>query len=108
MGLRQKIQRDLMGSGLPEDLQEDFHALSAWAQTLPSKYGDRIRVRLIDAASIEGFFKSLVRRFGRYPAFMVGGARYVGGDFARVDELIAAHLQSPGFARGSGVSTKGE
>jgi hypothetical protein len=92
MGLRQKIQRDLMGSGLPDDLKEEFHALSEWAHTLPVKFGDRVRVRLIDAVSIEGFFKSLLRRFQRYPAFTVDGERYVGSDFARVDELIAAHL----------------
>ncbi len=92
MGLRQKIQRDLMGSGLPDDLKDEFHALSQWAQTLPAKFGDRIRVRLIDAASIEGFFKSLVRRFRRYPAFTVEGQRYVGSDFTRVDALIAARL----------------
>jgi hypothetical protein len=92
MGLRQKIQRDLMGSGLPDDLQNEFHALSEWAHTLPAKFGDRIRVRLIDAVSLEGFFKSLVRRFGRYPAFTVEGQRYVGSDFTRVDALIAARL----------------
>jgi len=92
MGLRQKIQRDFMGSGLPDDLKEEFHALSEWAHTLPARFSDRVRVRLIDAASIEGFFKSLVRRFGRYPAFTVEGQRYVGSDFTRVDELIAARL----------------
>src|SRR2546428_1123489 len=90
MGLRQKVQRDLLESGLPEDLKNEFHQLSEWAQTLPAKFGDRVRVRLIDAASIEGFFKCLVRRFARYPAFTVEGKRYVGSDFARVDSLISA------------------
>ena len=92
MGLRQKVQRDLMDSGLPEDLKREFHVLSEWAHSLPAKFGDRVTVRLIDAASIEGFVKSLIRRFGRYPAFTVDGQRYVGSDFARVDELIAARL----------------
>jgi hypothetical protein len=92
MGLRQKVQRDLMDSGLPEDLKQEFHALSEWAHTLPTKFGNRVHVRLIDAASIEGFVKSLIRRFGRYPAFTVEGRRYVGSDFGRVDELIAARL----------------
>ncbi len=92
MGLRQKVQRDLLESGLPEDLKNEFHQLSEWAQTLPAKFGDRVRVRLIDAASIEGFFKCLLRRFARYPAFTVEGKRYVGSDFARVDSLISAGL----------------
>jgi hypothetical protein len=49
-------------------------------------------VRLVDAASIEGFFKSLFRRFSRYPAFVVSGTPYVGSDFSRVDRLIAESL----------------
>ena len=92
MGLRQKVQREFMDTGLPDDLKADFHRLSEWAHTLGDKFGDRIRVRLVDVASLEGFFKSLLRRFGRYPAFTVEGARYVGGDFSRVDALIAQAL----------------
>ena len=93
MGLRQKVQRDLAQSALPADLQAEFHQLSEWAGTLPAKFADRIRVRLIDAASIEGFFKSLFRRFRRYPAFAVEGQRYVGSDFSRVDSLITQALR---------------
>ena len=93
MGLRQKVQRDLMGSALPADLQEEFHHLSEWAYTLPGKFDNRVHVRLIDAASIEGFFKSLFRRARRYPAFAVEGLRYVGSDFSKVDDLISRALR---------------
>jgi len=93
MGLRHKVQRDLMASALPEDLQAEFHGLSEWARSLPAQFGGRVRVRLIDAASIEGFFKSLLRRCRRYPAFAVDGQRYVGSDFSRVDVLIAGALR---------------
>ena len=93
MGLRQKVQREFIDTGLPDDLKADFHRLSEWAHTLPDKFGDRIRVRLVDVASIEGFFKSLLRRVGRYPAFSVDGARYVGADFSRVDALVSQALR---------------
>jgi hypothetical protein len=93
MGIRQKVQKEMAETGLPDDLRQEFHALSEWAGTLPAKFGTRVHVRLIDAASIEGFFKSLVRRFKRYPAFTVGGRRYVGSDFGRVDALISEGLQ---------------
>ena len=93
MGLRQKVQRELMDSALPDDLKAEFHDLSEWASTLPGKFDDRISVRLVDAASIEGFFKSVIRRFRRYPAFAVEGQRYVGSDFSRVDALIARALR---------------
>ena len=93
MGIRQKVQREMADTGLPDDLKQEFHALGEWAGTLPSRFGTRVTVRLIDAASIEGFFKSLVRRFKRYPAFTVEGRRYVGSDFRRVDALIGERLQ---------------
>lgn len=96
MGLRRKVQRELMDSALPEDLQTEFHELSEWAHTLPGKFANRVDVRLIDVASIEGFFKSLFRRFWRYPAFAVDGQRYVGSDFSRVDALISRALQRKG------------
>ncbi len=93
MGLRRKVQRELMDSGLPEDLKAEFHQLSEWAHTLPTKFGGGVNVRLVDAASIEGFFKSLIRRFWRHPAFAVEGLRYVGSDFTRVDALISEALR---------------
>ena len=93
MGLRQNVQRDLVASALPEELQAEFHQLSAWARSLPGRFDDRVRVRLVDAASIEGFVKSLLRRCRRYPAFAVDGQRYVGSGFSRVDVLIAGALR---------------
>ena len=94
IGLGQKVHREQLDSGLPEDLYAEFHELSEWAQTLPAKFGKGVSVRLVDAVSIEGFFKSLFRRFSRYPAFTVDGQRYVGSDFSRVDALISERLIS--------------
>ena len=91
-GLGQKVHREQLESGLPDDLAAEFHALSDWAHGLRERFGSRVAVRLIDVASIEGFFKALVRRLNRYPAFMVDGRRYVGRDFTRVDALISESL----------------
>ncbi len=91
-GLGRKVHREQIESGLPEDLAAEFHSLSEWATGLPQRYGPRVTVRLVDAASIEGFFKSLFRRLHRYPAFVVDGRTYVGSDFSRVDHLISESL----------------
>ena len=107
MGIRQKVQREMADTGLPDDLKAEFHQLSEWARGLPARYGDRVRLRLVDAASIEGFFKSLVRRFGRYPAFTVEGQRYVGADFSRVDALIASRLAGPASCPGDAFAERG-
>jgi hypothetical protein len=93
MGLRQKVQREMAETALPEDLAREFHRLSEWATTAVQTFGDRVAFRLVDATSLEGFWKSLVRRVGRYPAFIVDGRRYVGSDFAAVDALIAERLE---------------
>jgi len=86
------VHREQLESGLPDDLAAEFHALSVWATRLPERFGPRVSVRLVDVASIEGFFKSVLRRFHRYPAFVVEGKRYAGSDFSRVDSLISESL----------------
>ena len=91
-GLGQKVHREQLDAGLPDDLAAEFRSLSQWAHGLSHRYGSRVTVRLVDAASIEGFFKSLVRRLHRYPAFIVEGRKYVGNDFVQVDALISASL----------------
>ncbi len=94
MGLGRKVHREQLESGLPDDLAQEFHRLSDWSHTLPERFGQRVRLHLVDVASLEGFFKSLIHRVGRYPAFVVDGKRYMGSDFSRVDTLIAERLSA--------------
>ena len=91
-GLGQKVHREQLESGLPDDLAAEFHSLSGWAQALRAQYGPRVIFRLVDAASIEGFFKSLFRWLHRYPAFVVDGRTYIGSDLSCVDVLISESL----------------
>ena len=91
-GLGRKVHREQLESGLPDDLAAEFHSLSQWASGIAERFGSRVTVRLVDAASIEGFFKSLFRRLHRYPAFVVDGRKYVGSDFSRVDALISESM----------------
>ena len=80
-------------------LAEEWHALSEWVWGVAQRYGSRVTVRLVDVASMEGFFKSLFRRFRRYPAFVIDGKTYVGSDFSRVDALITDSLAARARAR---------
>ena len=107
MGLRQKVQREMADGGLPDDFQREFHELSEWAHALPAKFAGRVALHVIDAVTLEGFVKSLVRRFWRYPAFSVEGRRYVGSDFSRVDALIAERLAAGASSVPSNPSAKG-
>jgi hypothetical protein len=81
MGVGERIHREQAQESLPEDLRLEFDALSLWAHGVMERLGDRIRVKVIDAASIEGFWKSLKYGTWRYPAVIVDGAeKHVGTD----------------------------
>jgi len=95
-GLGRKVHREQLASGLPDDLAAEFHSLSKWARGLPGRFGPRVTLRLVDAVSVEGFFKSLLRGLSRYPAFVVDGRTSLGNDFSRVDALIAETLAAHG------------
>jgi hypothetical protein len=52
-------------------------------------------VKLVDAASIEGFWKSLRYRLRRYPAVIIEGTeRHVGLDLGPVDAALRDRLES--------------
>jgi hypothetical protein len=89
MGIGDKAHRQQARESLPDDLRADFHRLSDWIHHLRDRYGERIRVRVVDAASLQGFWASLRFRTARYPFVVVDGRRrHVGTDFERVEPII--------------------
>jgi len=77
----------------PQDLKEDFERLSAWLIELAHRYGDALRIKLIDPQSFEGFLKSVRYWVRRYPAFIIAGRKeYVGWDKAVLDCVLQAHI----------------
>jgi hypothetical protein len=73
IGLGAKIRRDQTENAFPSDLLAEYQALSDWLYELVGRYGDRLRVQLVDAASVEGFFKALRYGVRHFPAVVVGG-----------------------------------
>jgi hypothetical protein len=88
MGLGERLRRQEAAESLPDDLAQEFQVLSDWVHTLLQRFGPRIRVRVIDAASVEGIVASVRHRVGRYPAVIVDGEKRVGSDFSALDPLI--------------------
>lgn len=88
MGLKEKQDRwDL--NDYPEDLKEEYLFLSDWIRELARKYGARILIRVTDAQSLQGFYKSLRYRVFRYPAFVIDKKKkYTGKDKERLDALL--------------------
>ena len=96
MGLGERLRREEAAAALPDDLARDFQAWSDWIHRLLERYGPRVRVKVVDAASIEGVVESVRHRVGRYPTVILGGSeKRTGSDLAALDRLIEARLAGP-------------
>ena len=95
-GASTKYHQEQLDSALPEDLMQQYQQLSDWVRQMADTYGDRLQFRVIDAASIEGWLKSLRHWVHRYPAVIVdGNAKCSGLDCQAASELIRQRLASP-------------
>ena len=92
MGIGQRIHRAAARDALPDDLAIEFQQVSDWVHAIVDRHGPRVAVNVIDAASIEGVWKSLRHRVRRYPAFIVGGETRIGHDYAALDALVDERL----------------
>ena len=93
VGLGERIHRAESADALPDDLAAEFQQVSDWVHGLLERHGPRVSVSVIDAASIEGVWKSLRHGVRRYPAVIVDGTeKRIGSDFAQVDELVDQRL----------------
>ena len=93
IGLGERLHREQRASALPEDLQAEYAAISDWVRRAFDRYQDRLSVKVIDAASIEGLIKSIRHRARRFPAFIIDGHdRIIGFDPSRLDAALAQRL----------------
>ena len=82
MGTTNRIHEEQVESSLPDDLIREYQVVSDWVKEMFRIHCDRIVLKVIDAASIEGFYKSLKYHARHYPAVIVNGgtARFIGSD----------------------------
>jgi hypothetical protein len=98
-GARTIDRHEQVASSLPADLQGHYQALSDWVRRMTDTYGPRLRFRIIDAVSVEGWIASLRYGVRRYPAVIVDGrATSGGGVFEHATALIARRLAAPSGA----------
>lgn len=94
LGLGERLHREQRSAALPDDLQAEYAAISDWARRAFDRYGNRLTINVIDAASIEGLFKSIRYRARRFPAFIIGGTdRIIGFDPDRLDAALAKRIE---------------
>jgi hypothetical protein len=95
MGKSNRVHEEQLESSLPADLQREYLAVSDWMKEMFRVHCDRLIVKVIDAASIEGVFKSLRYNARRFPAVIVNGdTRFMGKNSLQsatteIDRLLA-------------------
>ncbi len=96
MGMDNHVHEEQLQSSLPEDLIQEYQAVSDWVQEMFRVHCDAIVLKVIDAASIEGFYKALKYNARRYPAVIVNQkARFLGSQkLSAASEEIARQLAS--------------
>ena len=96
MGATNRIHEEQLESSLPEELMQEYQLVSDWVREIFRVHCDQILLKVIDAASIEGFYKSLKYNARRYPAVIVNGkARFLGSQMlSKASEEIAHQLAS--------------
>jgi hypothetical protein len=96
MGATNRIHEEQIESSLPSDLIEEYQTVSDWVKELFRIHCDGILLKVIDAASIEGFYKSLRYNARRYPAIIVNSkTRFLGTQMlSSASEEIAHQLAS--------------
>jgi hypothetical protein len=90
VGMTNRLHEEQVGASLPPDLAADYQAISDWVRELFRRYCDRLAVRVVDAASLEGFVKLVRYQVRRQPAVIVGRQARFTGD---VHQALAAARQ---------------
>ncbi|HSK87531.1 MAG TPA: hypothetical protein VK880_04200 [Anaerolineales bacterium] len=90
------IHDEQLQSSLPEDLIREYAIVSNWVKEMFRNYCDDIVLKVIDAASIEGFYKALKYNARRYPAVIVNRkVRFLGSQMlSAASAEIARQLAS--------------
>jgi hypothetical protein len=97
LGLKVKDKRDNQDlNEYPEDIKEDYLFLSTWIKELSARYREKIKIKVIDAQSLQGVVKSIRHLVFRYPTFIINSReKYTGKDKARLDLLLQAQMENP-------------
>ena len=96
MGATNRIHEEQMESSLPEELIKEYETVSNWVKEMFQVHCDRILLKVIDAASIEGFYKSLKYKARRYPAVIINGqSRFIGSNMLSSASEEIAHQLAP-------------
>jgi len=88
-----KFHADALETSMPPEMMQEYQSLSDWIRNTVKRYSGRVTFRVVDAASVEGVWKTLRYGVRKYPAFVIEGKdKLTGTNFAQVKARINQHL----------------
>jgi hypothetical protein len=88
-----KFHADTLETSMPQDMMKEYVSLSDWVMAAAERFGGKVVFKVIDAASVEGLFKSIRYGVRKYPTVIVDGKEKQSGmDFKSADALIQRRL----------------
>ena len=92
-GIGDKIHAEQLQSAMPDEIMRDYAQVSRWVNTLVDRFGDKVAVKVIDAASIEGVWKAVRHGLRHYPVVVIAGTAKVDlADEQAADAAVARHV----------------
>ena len=89
-GVAQQVHKEELNS-YPEEVWQDYARLSQMVREVSQRYGDQLRIVLIDPYSPMGLWKSVRHWVRTYPTFIVNGqTKYSGWDLSALDSVLRA------------------
>jgi hypothetical protein len=95
VGVGQKVHAEQREANLPADLREEFRQLSTWVEDTAARHPDSIQFKIVDAASLEGVFKTLRHGLRRFPTIVIDGNVKIAGDLSAASSALERRLQVP-------------
>jgi hypothetical protein len=88
-----KFHADALETSIPPEMMQEYQSLSDWIRNTVKRYSGRVTFRVVDAASVEGVWKTLRYGVRKYPAFVIEGKhKLTGTNFAQVEARINQRL----------------
>jgi glutaredoxin len=107
VGFGRRIRAEQRANALPADLQAEFTAISDWVTQAFDRYGERLVVKVVDVASLEGVIKSVRYGVRRFPAFIIDGKdRVVGFDIERLNDALERRFEGQASPVGGGLAQR--
>ena len=95
MGVSNHFHDEQVQSSLPVDLAQEYQAISDWVREVFRLHCDRVVVKVIDATSLEGFFKTFRYKAHQLPVVIIDQTiKFSGGALEQAGQEITRQLEA--------------